>query len=284
MSATHRINGGSAGVVTATVRRCLLNVGTALKLLVRPVRIHAAPPVPVAWGQVAFAAAAIVAALALGFAYVDAPAINGLPHLPRWVVSFFQQITDFGKGAWFLWPLGLLFLFLAALPRTISRMSEGVLDAVMTRVGFLFVAIGLTGLMAAIVKNMIGRARPGVSGVVDPFVFDPFHWAPAYASFPSGHTTTAFAALAAIAILWPRARTVLLIYAVLMGVSRVVIAAHHPTDVLAGALFGIAGAVLVRRWFAARRLGFSIGSDGTVYRFAGPSLRRIKTLARELLS
>jgi undecaprenyl-diphosphatase len=47
---------------------------------------------------------------------------------------------------------------------------------------------------------------------------------------------------------------------------------------------GVAGALLVRRWFALRGLGFSIGQDGILYQKPGPSLRRIKSVARALLS
>ena len=62
------------------------------------------------------------------------------------------------------------------------------------------------------------------------------------------------------------------------------VTAHYPSDVLAGALVGIVGALMVRRWFALRRLGFSLGPDGTVRQWPGPSLRRIKAVARALLS
>ena len=63
--------------------------------------------------------------------------------------------------------------------------------------------------------------------------------------------------LVAFGALWPRTRRYLLIYALLIVVSRVVVTAHYPSDVLAGALVGAVGALLVRRWFAMRRLGFS---------------------------
>jgi len=198
-------------------------------------------------------------------------------------VAFFDFITDFGKSAWLLWPLGILFLILAALP-TVSAMSRAVVAALMVRVGFLFIAIGAPGLTASIVKNMIGRARPGVGGSVNPSLFDPFHWTPAYAGLPSGHATAAFAALAAIGTLFPRARTALLIYALMIAVSRVVLRAHYPTDVAAGALVGIVGALLVRRWFALQRLGFSIRPDGQLVQYPGPSLRRSKSVARALLA
>jgi undecaprenyl-diphosphatase len=75
------------------------------------------------------------------------------------------------------------------------------------------------------------------------------------------------------------------IYAVLIALSRVIITAHHPSDVIAGAIVGAVGAYLVRNWFAARRLGFAVNSDGSVHPMPGPSIRRImKAVARRLHS
>jgi undecaprenyl-diphosphatase len=72
-------------------------------------------------------------------------------------------------------------------------------------------------------------------------------------------------------------------YAVLIAVSRIVIGAHHPSDVLAGAIAGALGALLVRNWFAERRLGFAVGADGVVRPMPGPSLGRIaKAVAHRL--
>jgi undecaprenyl-diphosphatase len=90
--------------------------------------------------------------------------------------------------------------------------------------------------------------------------------------------------LVALGIVWPRARTVLLIYALLICVSRVVVTAHHPSDVLGGAVMGTFGVMLVARYFGLRRLGFSVLPDGRLYAYAGPSWRRIKSVARELLA
>ncbi len=154
----------------------------------------------------------------------------------------------------------------------------------MVQVGFLFAAVAVPGLFTTVVKHIIGRARPFATGVADPYVFAPFSWPAAYASLPSGHATTAFSVLVAFGTLWPRARAILLIYALLIAASRIVVTAHHPTDVLAGAVVGFAGALLVRHWFALRRLGFSIGSDGALHQYPGPSLKRIKSVARELLA
>jgi len=83
---------------------------------------------------------------------------------------------------------------------------------------------------------------------------------------------------------WPRLRAPLLVYALVIAASRVIVLAHHPSDVIAGAVVGIAGALLVRDWAAARRLGFAIDAQGNVRALAGPSLRRLAAVARSLLS
>jgi len=57
--------------------------------------------------------------------------------------------------------------------------------------------------------------------------------------------------------------------------------AHHPSDVVAGALIGVIGAMVVRYWFAARRLAFTIRRDGAIVPLAGPSPGRLKRVARK---
>jgi undecaprenyl-diphosphatase len=105
-------------------------------------------------------------------------------------------------------------------------------------------------------------------------------WRADHASMPSGHTTTAFAAAMAIGLLWPRSRPFMWTYALLIGLSRIVTTAHFPSDVLAGATVGVVGALLVRDWFAARRLGFVVDPGGSVRPLPGPSFERIKRVAR----
>jgi membrane-associated phospholipid phosphatase len=265
------------------LRRCAGNVMAALKILIRPARHHPARTWPLPQQQLAIAAGVIFAVFLFGMIVIDAAAIKAVAYLPRWVIGFFDAITDFGKSGWFLWPLGILFLGLAALPG-LSRMSQLVLAAVMVRVGFLFVAIAVPGIFTNIVKHIFGRARPGVGGSIDPTLFSPFSWPAAYAGLPSGHATTAFSVLVAFGCLWPRARTAMLIYALLIAASRIAVTAHYPTDVATGALVGAVGAVMVRRYFALRGLGFSVGPDGALHQLPGPSFKRIKSVARELLA
>ena len=67
--------------------------------------------------------------------------------------------------------------------------------------------------------------------------------------------------------------------------SRLVLLAHHPSDVVAGALIGvvgaIAGALLVR---ARRRLGFTIDDNGADRAAAGAVGRARKGVARGSLA
>jgi undecaprenyl-diphosphatase len=109
----------------------------------------------------------------------------------------------------------------------------------------------------------------------------PFAWRPDYASLPSGHATNVFAALVAVGLVCPRLRAIMLVYALTIAASRVIVLAHHPSDVIAGAIAGTLGALLVRDWFAARRLGFVLDRDGRVRALPGPSLRRLMTVARK---
>jgi undecaprenyl-diphosphatase len=265
-------------------RRCATNVVASFRRLGRPIDWRKAFP----WIQnpapVLIGVAVVLTAAIIVMALIDAPVARAVQRLPVWLLDLFNFITDFGKGAWVLWPLGLFYLLLAALPLPATRMSQKVYAAIMVRAGFLFASIGLTGLSVSLIKNVIGRARPGVGGSINPFLFDPFHWAPAYASFPSGHGTTVFAVLAAFGTLFPRARTALLVYAIVIAISRVVLRAHYVSDVMVSAAFGVVGVILVRRWFAALRLGFAIGPDGHIVQYSGPSVRRIKAVARDLLA
>lgn len=218
-----------------------------------------------------------VAALGLvaaAMALVDAFAGSAVGALPFWLVSFFAEITDFGRSSWVLIPVGALVVMLAALATpTLDRLSGGTLAALAVRAGFVFVAIGLPALVGSIVKRLIGRVRPSAEAAS---AFEPFSWRPDYASMPSGHAMTAFGALVAIGLIFPRARPFLWVYAITIAVSRIVVSAHFPSDVIAGAAFGAFGVILVREWFASRRLGFFIDREGTVRAFPAPSLARAK--------
>ena len=153
-----------------------------------------------------------------------------------------------------------------------------------TRLQFVFFAVLVPVLAGEVIEWIVGRGRPFVGGEADAFNFSHFAGTEAYSSFPSGHAITSFALAFAVSVIWPRARIPMLVYALVIAATRLVLLAHHPSDVVAGALVGIIGAMFVRYWFAARRLGFAIHRDGTIVALAGPSSGRLKRVARGALA
>src|SRR5215470_9029545 len=235
-----------------------------------------------AWQRLKIQAVLAICAVALAMLFVDAPVLEFAAGLPPWLVDWAYEVTDFGRSGWILVPLGTLIILIALFASpALDYMSRATLAMVVARLGYVFIAVGLPGLVSTVVKRWIGRVRPSAAG---PFAYEPFSWQPDYASFPSGHATTAFAALVAFGVIFPRMRPILWVYALLIAATRVMVCAHYPSDVIAGAAFGAFGALLVRDWFVTRRLGFFVSRDGAVHTMAGPSLRRIKQVAGPLVA
>jgi membrane-associated phospholipid phosphatase len=204
--------------------------------------------------------AAIIALMYL----LDATEIEMMP--PRGTASLWPVgiLTDFGKAAFVLWSLAALLLTAAVAAPALQGTSRTLLLGFGTRLQYLFFAVLLPVMAGEFLKWVIGRGRPFVGGKANAFNFAPFTGTPAYASFPSSHAITAFALAFAVSAVWPQARVAMTVYALLIAGSRLVLLAHHPSDVVAGALIGVLGAMIVRYWFAARRLGFTIRRDGEI--------------------
>lgn len=137
------------------------------------------------------------------------------------LTPIFIFITRLGNSA-FLW------LFIAFVLLGVRKYRQVGLS--------LLVSIIISSIMVdEILKKAFCRPRPfyAMSELI-PLIPKPNSY-----SFPSGHTTTAFAAATVIAICLPRKIGVLgYILAVLIGFSRMYLGVHYPTDVLAGILLG----------------------------------------------
>lgn len=91
-------------------------------------------------------------------------------------------------------------------------------------------------------KTAFERPRPNFSGVdlllliQNPWVFD---FSGRFNSFPSGHTTTSFALAYALSRSYPRFATIFYAIAAMVGLSRIYLGSHYPSDVAGGALLGL---------------------------------------------
>jgi len=152
------------------------------------------------------------------------------------LISFFDAYTDIGLGVWYAWPSGILTLLgIGALryPK-LSEKTKILTRYVLPRIGFFFVATSLAGLLTDAIKPILGRARPSLFLTEGVYGFAPLADLPKWNSMPSGHTTTGFAVAFSLMALFPRMRIWALLFALSIGLSRLIISAHYLSDTLAG--------------------------------------------------
>jgi membrane-associated phospholipid phosphatase len=196
---------------------------------------------------------------------IDLPAARLMamldPELRRWLGA----LTQLGDSAWYLWPLGIAAIGLAALaPRVGGGRGETAIRSLAALCLFVFAAVAVAGLIAVLLKYGIGRARPRLLDEVGPIAFAPFAFDARYASLPSGHANTLFALATALGFLAPRWRPLLWAWAGWLAFTRVIIGSHHVSDVFLGAWLGILVTYGVRGWFAERRILFAPCPDGRI--------------------
>jgi membrane-associated phospholipid phosphatase len=205
--------------------------------------------------------AVLIPALMFGF---DATEISLMP--PRGAPSAWlaRAITDFGKDSYVLTTLAAALIVMVLAFPLLHGVARNRLLRLAGHVEFLFFAVALPVACSEVIKYVVGRGRPFVGGKANPFNFAPFTGTEAYFSFPSAHSVTAFALALGVASIWPRSRIPMFIYAVAIAASRLVMLAHHPSDIVGGAVLGLVGALAMRAWFAGRQIGFTIEENGKI--------------------
>jgi undecaprenyl-diphosphatase len=173
--------------------------------------------------------AALLALLTLGFA-IDAPALALVEPFRRSATAEMirQVVRPLGTGHVQI-PVALLMLLAGALwSRRLKRTG-----------GWTLLAFAVSGAIANVIKVLVHQRRPFS---VEP---PPESWLgylhnSKFQSFPSAETATTFAVALTISAAYPALRTPLVAIAGIVGVARVFVGSHHPSDVVAGAMLGIA--------------------------------------------
>lgn len=209
--------------------------------------------------SIAMLAAAIL--LSAGFAPFD-PALSGAARgLPLQVVATSAAITDFGTFAWMIYGSALVTVLGYAAARFASDPGHAKRARGLFRVGVYFlVSTGSASALVHLVKFLIGRARPEMLAELGAWSLTPFSGDIAFQSFPSGHSAAAGAFFTAMALLVPRHFWLFLAGALTIGITRVVVGAHYPSDVAAGLLLG-AWTALAAAYLMARQ-GWLFAIDG----------------------
>jgi undecaprenyl-diphosphatase len=134
--------------------------------------------------------------------------------------TFFLLISKSGDG--YLYLLLAVLVYWAAPENHLLFVSAGVLSFLIELPCFLFL------------KSTIRRDRPFVLIADCSFSVQPSD----KFSMPSGHTAAAFLMATLVASIYPVFAIVAFVWASLVGMSRVILGVHYPSDVLAGALLG----------------------------------------------
>lgn len=140
----------------------------------------------------------------------------------HWLTPIVVFITSLGNAGIF-WIAVSLLLLIPKKTRRIGYMSFAAL----------FASLLINNLL---LKNLVRRIRPyDLCKILHPLVAKPVDF-----SFPSGHTGSSFAAAVVLYRRLPgKAGIPLLVLAVLIGLSRLYVGVHYPSDVLAGMLTGL---------------------------------------------
>jgi len=192
-----------------------------------------------------------IAAMAVSITWIDRPLALYFKADDDRLVHWFQWITQFGLGWGWLVISGAAALGLWAASRhpRAGALGERLLAWSLVP-GFIFLSVLASGLVADIVKILVGRTRPKLffadgSFTLTGLSFRADHW-----SFPSGHVTNVAALAAALAMLWPRHVAAYALFVALIALSRIATTQHFLSDTIGAALLATLVTAYIRGVFA----------------------------------
>lgn len=217
-------------------------------------------PPAIRWKSFLFAMATLVP---LAMLVLDAPLGAAAGQIAPFARALGERITDFGKSDWILLVSAMLFFQALAASRVLATPRARVHAWFVSHAAFfLFTTVALSGLSVNLMKRIIGRARPVYYEEWGIFGFSPFSGS-RFESFPSGHATTVGALFMTLALLMPRHRLLFLVLAIWFSMTRVMVSAHYPSDILAGTVYGAWFTLMMAIVFSRYRIVFKIAPDGS---------------------
>ena len=187
------------------------------------------------WWQLSILAVLAVALVVVAFIF-DAPVREWVnAHQSDGLRQFMLKVSRFGDW-WSHAALGILLLAVAWW-RGNKKWTRVFLS--------MLIALALAGAATRVIKIGAGRARPSVQSEAawnGPSLSSRFH------AFPSGHTAASTAFFAVLFFVSWRIGLACLPIPLLIGFSRMYVAAHYLSDVVCAALLGLLCAFLVSRW------------------------------------
>jgi membrane-associated phospholipid phosphatase len=183
--------------------------------------------------------------------WVDAPLARILaPYRDTDLVALFDVLTILANGAiWYALALTGLVWAWRAVRGDVSDQAHSVYRQRFRAATFMIASMAMSGLLINALKPLIGRARPKFLVYEDIAMFAPLSRELAAYSFPSGHSQSIWAAMIALAWIYPPGRAWFIAFAVLISSTRIIVGAHFASDVVAGAFCAFAIAALLRWWF-----------------------------------
>jgi membrane-associated phospholipid phosphatase len=161
-------------------------------------------------------------------------------------------VTGFGSSAWPI-SIGLVLLGIVHVVRQrTTQVSLADLLALRSAMILMVMSVALSGFLASFLKHVIGRIRPSTDPEAQVLEFSVMAFETGWASFPSGHATTATACALALAYCFPRQSWAWLAFGLLTALSRAFLGVHWLTDCIAGVLLGGSVTVTVHGWLVAR--------------------------------
>ena len=190
------------------------------------------------WKTTTLLAIGIIVFIIFSLFFIDIPVARFCKSLDKNVKDIFEFITPLGISTGYLVGSFSLFLLLKYYYRR---------QIYANRALFLFASIAVSGIIAVILKWVMGRFRPKVLFEGDLYGFNFFATIYEKTSFPSGHAATAFSLALALSLFFPRYRILLFAFALIVGASRVIIASHYLSDMAGGAFVAVMTVFFLRK-------------------------------------